>query len=126
MKYIKYNPNPRNHNTGDCVIRAIAKVTNDDWDSAFIMATSQAFEMKKMPDRNEVWNEVLYDLGFKRRTAPDTCPICYTVKDFCKDHPEGTYVVATGNHVLTVIDGDYYDSWDSGNQVVAYYYTKEV
>lgn len=126
MAHVIYNPNPKKKNTGDCVYRAVAKVTNDDWNSAFVMVVSEAYEMKEDTTSNDVWNEVLYSLGFKKRIAPDTCPTCYTIKQFCEDNPTGTYVVATGSHVVAVIDGDYYDTWDSGEQVVAYYYSKEV
>lgn len=126
MAHIIYNPNPKKKNTGDCVYRAIAKVTHDDWNSAFVMVAAQAYEMKEDTTSNDVWNEVLYDLGFKKRIAPDTCPTCYTIKQFCKDNPKGTFIVATGSHVVAVIDGNYYDTWDSGEQVVAYYYAKEV
>lgn len=126
MAHVIYNPNPKKKNTGDCVYRAVAKVTNDDWNSAFVMVASEAYEMKEDTTSNDVWNEVLYSLGFKKRIAPDTCPTCYTIKQFCEDNPTGTYVVATGSHVVAVIDGDYYDTWDSGEQVVAYYYSKEV
>ena len=57
---------------------------------------------------------------------PNMCPPCYTVKDFCKDHPVGTYILATGSHVVTVVDGNYYDTWDSGTEVPIYYWKKEI
>ena len=41
------------------------------------------------------------------------------------DNPEGKYLLATGTHVVTVIDGDYYDTWDSGDEIPIYYFTKE-
>ena len=44
---------------------------------------------------------------------------------FGRDHPQGLYVLATGTHVITVIDGDYYDSWDSGDKIPLYYFKKE-
>lgn len=52
----------------------------------------------------------------------ETCPDCYTVQDFCEEYSEGTYLVAIGDHVVTVIDGDYYDAWDSGNEIPISYY----
>jgi hypothetical protein len=33
--------------------------------------------------------------------------------------------VGTGTHVVAVIDGDYYDAWDSGNEVIDRYFTRE-
>lgn len=53
------------------------------------------------------------------------CPECYTVADFCWDNPYGYYLLATGTHAVAVIDGDYYDTWDSGNESVAYYYERK-
>lgn len=53
---------------------------------------------------------------------PDDCPECYTVEQFCEDHPKGLFVVAVQGHVLTVLDGDYYDAWDSGKETPIFYY----
>jgi hypothetical protein len=42
-----------------------------------------------------------------------------TVNDFAESHKTGTYLVCCGktysNHILCIIDGDIYDSWDSKN-----------
>ena len=62
--------------------------------------------------------------GFKRYQMPDMCPTCYTIKDFCYHNPRGIYVVGTGEHVVCVMDGDYYDSWDSGNEIPIYYFQR--
>lgn len=81
--------------------------------------------MHDMPSSNRVWERYLFDNGFKRTLLPDTCPDCYTVKEFCRDHREGKFLLAIGNHVVAVEDGDYYDTWDSGNEVPIYYWRKE-
>lgn len=82
--------------------------------------------MHDMPTANRVWGGLLHRQGFERKNLPDTCPECYTVKDFCKDHPNGVYVLGTGTHVITIIDGDYLDAWDSGNEIPTYYWCKDV
>ena len=64
-------------------------------------------------------------IGYIRKIIPNTCPDCYSVRDFCKEYPKGKYLLAMGNHTVTVIDGDYYDTWDSGNEVPIYYWTKD-
>ena len=75
-----------------------------------------------MPSGDNVWGSYLRKLGFKRELIPDTCPDCYTVKDFTDDHPRGRYILATGTHVIAVVDGNYIDTWDSGNEIPIYYW----
>lgn len=123
--YIKSNPNPDNLMTEDCTIRAIAIATDKSWDETYIDVCVKGFVMKRMPSTNSVWAEYLKDQGFSRHIIPDTCPHCYTVRDFCGEHFRGTYVLGTGSHAIAVIDGNYYDAWDSGDEVPLYYFTKE-
>ena len=77
-----------------------------------------------MPSSNNVWGSLLTDNGFTREIIPNTCPECYTVSDFCEDHAKGTYVLGTGTHAVAVIDGNYYDAWDSGDEIPVYVWKK--
>lgn len=124
MAFIQYNANPRSNRVGDCVIRAISKVTGMSWEKTYTEIALKGFSMYDMPSSNAVWGRYLIDNGYKMLTIPNFCPDCYTVIEFCEDHPEGSYLVATGTHVLAVIDGDYYDTWDSGDEIPIYYFTK--
>ena len=81
--------------------------------------------MGDLPNANSVWGAYLRSLGFTRNVIPDTCPDCYTVAEFCNDHRSGKYVIALNGHVVCCKDGDYYDSWDSGNERPVYYWSKE-
>ena len=123
--YIHVNPNPKNKNTGDCAIRAIAIIMDMSWDEAYIELCTEGLYMSDLPNANSVWSAYLMRHGFKRDVIPNTCPDCYTIADFCRDHPTGEYVVCTGSHVVAVIDGSVYDAWDSSNEVPAYYFYKE-
>lgn len=123
--WIRYNPSPIRARVGDCVIRAISKVLDLSWDKVFILIVVKAYQMYDMPSSNAVWGEVLRDHGFTRHVIPDTCPKCYSIQEFCQDNPTGVFVLGTGNHVVAVIDGKYYDSWDSGNEIPIYYWSKE-
>lgn len=123
--YIYFNPNPEGRATNDCVIRAISKVTNRDWERTYIGICLQGLLLHDMPDTNHVWSEYLFHQGFVRDVIPNTCPNCYTVKDFCRDNPIGVFLLAAGGHVVAVIDGDYYDAWDSGNEVPLYFWRRD-
>lgn len=124
--YIPYNPNPAGRSTSDCVTRAISKLMDLDWDTAFLKLSLMAYAKKDNLEKKHVWGDFLRLNGYVKHHIPDMCPECYTVKDFCYDHPYGRYLLRIddpyGRHVVTVVDGDYYDSWDSGNEVVEYYY----
>ena len=120
--FIFYNPNPTKILVGDCVIRALSKLLDEDWESVFIKLCAKALSMHDMPSANRVWEKLLLDKGFERLIIPNTCPDCYTVKDFCEDNPTGSYLLATGEHVVTVENGNYYDTWDSGDETPIYYW----
>ena len=78
-----------------------------------------------MPDSNRVWMAYLKEIGYAITLLPNNCPNCYSITDFCKDNPKGTYLLATGSHLVAVIDGNYYDTWDSGNEIPIYYFVKK-
>lgn len=125
MAYIFHNENPKNLLTGDCVVRAIALVANSTWQDIYNEICIQGAKMADMPSSNKVWISSLKENNFKMKLLPDECPSCYTIKNFCEDFPKGKYIVATGNHVVAVIDGNYYDTWDSGDESPIYYFELE-
>lgn len=125
MAWVEWNPNPMGKYVGDCTIRSITKATGETWERAYCGIALFGFMMCDMPSNNGIWGAYLRKKGFVRHMLSNDCPDCYTVEDFCNDHPKGTFVVAVGGHVLTVVDGDYYDSWDSGKENPIYYFERE-
>lgn len=123
--YKFYNPNPQKKRTDDCVIRALTKALDCDWETASVYAMTQQIRDSDIYVKNYVWGNLLLRNGYTRHSLPNTCPDCYTIKDFSEDYKRGTYIVGTGDHVLSVIDGDYYDSFDSGEMIPIIYYRKE-
>jgi len=121
----EYNPNPAQSRAGDCAVRAIAKALNTDWESAYAKIAVNGFLMGDVISSNAVWGSVLRQNGFKREIIPNTCPDCYTLEEFSRDHPRGVFVVALPGHVATVVNGDIYDSWDSSKELPLYYWRKE-
>ena len=126
MSYIYYNPNPQRKSTIDCVIRAISALMDSDWDTTYIKLSAQGFLDKSILVDDKVWGQYLKDNGYRIMPLPNTCPNCYTVKDFAYDHPHGRYLLKTYEHVRAVIDGNYYDTGDSGDENPIYFYERSV
>lgn len=123
--FIYTNPNPVNRTIGDCVIRAIAIATESTWEKSYMDLCMEGLEMADLPNSNAVWASYLKKLGFRKGIVPDTCPDCYTVADFAEDNPYGVYVLCTGSHTVTIMDGNIYDSWDSSSEIPIFYYFRE-
>ena len=121
--YIQYNANPLDKSTGDCVIRAIATVTNRPWLEVYDDLYKYARASCDMMDTNEVWHRYLYDIGYHIHVI--SVP-CMTVKEFARIYQKGRYLLGTGRHVVAVINGDYIDAWDSGNEIPVFYWRKEI
>lgn len=126
MAYIHFSNNPLGKNTGDCVIRAISVAENLSWDEVFWKLAQKAYEMGDVLTSNSVWGSLLKDLGYVRGVIPNSCPDCYSVREFANEHPQGTYVLGTGTHAVAVVNGDYIDAWQSGNETPIYYFRKEI
>lgn len=118
--YKYFNPNPCGRAVGDCAVRAISAAFDVSWEKAFDAITKNAKQMCDMPSSDSVWGALLRQFGFEREMVQG-----YTVSMFAKDHPRGVYVLGLGGHVVTVVDGDWMDSWDSGNCEVIYVWKRE-
>lgn len=124
MAFIYHNANPFNKRSSDCVIRGISVLTGDSWDEIYTDLSLQGFLMKDMMTANNVWGSYLRQRGYIKFVCPcETC--CYTVSDFCNHFSLGKYLVCTGSHVVAIVNGNYYDTWDSGDEIVDYYWKKE-
>ena len=124
MKYSFYNPNPDRSRVGDCTVRAISKALGQDWETTYTGLCLQGFVEHNMPSGNDVWGAYLRKMGFRRNIVPDSCPDCYSVADFAVDHLCGTYILALPGHVVCIQDGVLYDTWDSQDETVLYYWER--
>lgn len=126
-RYEYYNPNPAGRQSvGDCTVRALSKALEQTWEETYVGLALEGFRRGDLPNADDVWGRYLKARGFARHWISDDSPDCYTVANFAKDNPEGTYILSMpGRHVVAVVDGRYFDSWDSGAAVPTYYWTKE-
>lgn len=121
-KYIEYNANTRDADVGDCTKRALSLAFGLDYDD-----TSKEMNRIKrelhLSDYNH--DKVIDKFIDKRGVKLVGGQGDILLDDFAESHPTGTYLVETGkpnspypNHIVCVIDGNIYDSWNSGNQKV--------
>lgn len=109
------NPNSCGIYVGDCVIRALSIAMNKRWDEIYLDLCILGFLECDMPNANHVWGKYLEEHGFECEAVKNIGKM--TVRSFAESNPHGLFLLATGAHVVAVVDGNYYDTWDSGNEV---------
>lgn len=119
---MRSNPNPGHKEVPDCVVRAISLALNRRWVDVYDDLCKLGRQEYNMPSADAVWGKYLYEQGFEPFLLPESCPSCVTINLFSKMHPIGVYIVGTGSHAVAVIDGDYYDSWDSGEEIPSFFW----
>lgn len=124
--YAYYNPNPAGRRSvGDCTVRALSKALGQTWEETYVGLALDGFKRGDLPNADAVWGPYLKERGFSRYFIPDDCPDCMTVERFAEENPHGTYVLSMpGRHVVAVIDGTYFDSWESGSENPVYFWAR--
>lgn len=125
-RYKYYQPNDKDvkDQYGDCVIRALTKVTGKEWTEVFDELVPIAREMKCMPNGKQVYEAYLKANGFEYFGISNKKGMKRpTVESFAKEHTTGSYFLRVANHCVAVADGKYYDTWDSGMKSLYGYWT---
>ena len=122
--YVYANINPMRKLTDDCLVRAVAVIMGISWEKAYMDLCQRGLLIFDMPNTDATLSIYMREKGFKREVIENTCPACYTIRQFCEDNPYGEYILLTSGHAVAVINGDYYDTSDSGDMIPQYYWTK--
>jgi len=122
--WVYANPNPCRQEEPDCVVRAICLATGKKWHEVHSELCRLSAERCTMPSVNWLWELYLRKHGFRKFLLPDTCPQCVTVREFCRRYQKGRYIIGTGTHAVCVRDGDWYDTWDSGDETPTYFFER--
>lgn len=130
-RFCYYQPNDKDikDKVGDCQVRAFTKALNLTWLEAFDLTIPICRELQTYTifdsDLRKT-KEAMKKLGFiYTGISNKKGTIRPTVDEFAKNHPNGTYIVTVAHHVVAVVDGKYYDTWDSGGKCMYGFYTKE-
>ena len=127
-RFVYYQPNDKDikDKVGDCQIRALSKVLDRTWLETFDLITPICRERQTMDifscDLNKT-KESMQTLGFQytgiSNKKGSKRP---TVDSFAKTHKDGRYIASLANHVVAIVDGKYYDTWDCGYKSLYGYY----
>ncbi len=123
--FIKYNHNPKQKKTSDCVIRAISLGTNKSWEAVYTDLTQLGLKKYLMPNADNVWKEYLKQLGYEKQAMPrKENNTRYTVDEFCNEIAKSntTYIISIANHLTVVKDRNIYDTWNYGKKCVGNYW----
>ena len=107
----------------DCSVRCIMAAEGLYWAEAYKKLCDKGLKMMRMPDELETIGAVLKDMGYAAEKAPmkelnNGHKRRYTVGEFAKKNNKGTYILSVSGHIVTVKDGDWYDTWDSSEYKV--------
>lgn len=130
LKY--YQANSKDNNTGDCVKRALSLAYNIDYNKV-------GNELRKIRrDGNyPAWNiPIVFDkfitahglISKKEHKSGERI----TVGEYAESHTSGTYIILCGKsqttrstHMVTIVNGDIYDTWNCSKYFVCTEYTIE-
>lgn len=126
--YVYYQPNEldKQDRYGDCTIRALSKAFDCSWKEAFEKQVPYCLKYQVTSAFDCPANQakiILKELGFEyhpiKLSKGSKRP---TVSSFAREHTTGRYILNVARHVVAVVDGKYYDTWDSGNKCLYGYY----
>ena len=114
-----YQPNRKDFKDayGDCVIRAICKVTDLEWLEVFDGLCEDARKAQCLPNQPDAYEPFLKRQGYEYHSLPCR-PKMMTVRQFRKDF-KGTAIcnvkVGYRSHFSAVSGGQIFDTWDTSD-----------
>ncbi len=123
-RFIYENLNPKNlKSAADCVVRAIAKGIDSDWETVYQSLSLLGLKMKDMPNSDRVYRKYLEQRGYAKERQPrKSNNTKYTLEEFVEKNSKGRFIVSLANHLTVVIDGKVYDTWNCLHKTVGNYW----
>ena len=125
LYYKYYNVNPFEKFGGDCVVRAIALMTNDSWAGTIHKLTDLGIQKGFVLNDKHVYIDYLKKKGFIEMNEPrDDYNRKMSLADFLDNNPNVTdFVAIVGSHHVTAVkNGRVHDIWNCSNETIHRYY----
>ena len=131
MTYVReafkaYNANSQDIDRNDCVARAMSLAFNQDY--SVLLNKLRKFARDNGYAKHNLVS--CFDRYIKNTfgVTHEDLHGSKTVDEFCKEHPNGTYLLLCGKsrlaeHMTCVMKGDIYDTWDCSKYKVGLWYT---
>lgn len=127
-----HNENPKNRLTTDCVIRAISKATGLGYIETLKQMTEfqilTGYDSKSTKGIAKFLQSIGWQMVRQPRKYDETK---YTGKEFCElikkgKVPNFSNIIANigGHHIVAIINGKVYDTWDSTHGCIGNYWIK--
>ena len=122
-----YNANPKNRITTDCVIRAISTALEQDYNKTVMEMAELQCQTGYDCSENKLIDLYLNTKGWLKHKQPrkeDNTK--YTGKEFCKRARTYENYIANigGHHIVAIVNGKVFDTWDSTDGCIGNYWTK--
>lgn len=126
--YRRFNANPKGNYIGDCSVRALCIAYGLTYESVH----NELNRIKRERGYNNYCDKPVIDRFIKNKGFKDSggcayfgCPDNSSVQEVSEILTEGTWLLYTcdankdrPDHIICMIDGDYWDSWNSSTQKV--------
>ena len=127
MRFIRYNANPKDWKTGDCVVRALAAATQKTWEEVYEELCEIGKKKCRMPNEDQVINAFLKQNGFfPVKQEKDECGNWLDIEQLIDTYPEDILVIRTRRHLTTALQGTLVDTWNCSGQKAGRFYVKMV
>lgn len=126
-RHVYFQPNEKDlkDQYGDCAVRAICKAENLPWLDAYDIMYKYSREVQSPMNCKTGFEHIVKKLGYTYKGISNKKGSKRpTVDSFAKEHISGTYIAVVANHYVTIVDGKYYDTWDSGSRCMYGYWTR--
>ena len=128
-----YNANPKKRLTSDCVVRAISTALEIPYEQVVMEMAKMECETGYSRASNEGVDKYLQSKGWEKNKQPrkdDNTK--YTGKEWCEEiqthrHWYDQQIIANigGGHIVAIMWGQVYDTWDSTDGCIGNYWTKK-